>query len=169
MCRHSTICNQPPRGIVALIKTEFLGGKEYGGWETVVDGLHKGSVVYSFGVGEDLSWDLAMIERFHCTVYAFDPNPVAVRHVAGAALPKELVFAPLGIASYDGIQTFWGREGKVSTSTVKKIGKREDLPVKTLATLMRERGHTHIDVLKLDIEGSEFGVVPRIAALPISQ
>ena len=30
-------------------------------------------MVYSFGVGQDISWDLAMIERFGVTVHAFDP------------------------------------------------------------------------------------------------
>ena len=31
------------------------------------------------------------------------------------------------------------------------------LPVKTLKTIMAELGHTYIDILKLDVEGSEYG------------
>jgi FkbM family methyltransferase len=149
--------------------SEWLGNTTYGGWETVTEGLGTDSVVYSFGVGTDMSWDLELIRRFGCRVYAFDPNPVAVAFVGAQTLPSELRFTPTGIAAYDGTQSFWGREGKVSTSTVKKIGGREDLPVRTLETLMRERGHERVDVLKLDIEGSEFSVVPRIVSLPIRQ
>lgn len=32
-------------------------------------------------------------------------------------------------------------------------------PVKTLGTVMREPGHGHIDLLKLDIEGAEYAVL----------
>ena len=32
------------------------------------------SVVYSFGVGTDVSWDKEMIQRFDVTVHAFDPR-----------------------------------------------------------------------------------------------
>ncbi len=32
---------------------------------------------------------------------------------------------------------------------------RYPLEVKTLRTIMAELGHTHIDVLKIDVEGSE--------------
>ena len=42
-----------------------------------------------------------------------------------------------------------GADGKHAQDSFK-------LPVKTLKTIMRELGHDHIDVLKLDVEGSEF-------------
>ena len=37
-------------------------------------------------------------------------------------------------------------------------GKDPSRPYKTLQTLMKENGHTYIDVLKVDIEGSEKAV-----------
>ncbi len=147
---------------------EFFGSRDYGGWNTVTDGLSSDSVVYSFGVGTDISWDLEMIARFGCRVYAYDPDPIAIDFVARAAVPPQFIFSPIGIATYDGTARFWGRPGK-SSSTVKKLGTPEELPVQTLETLMKKNGHTHIDVLKLDIEGSEFSVLPAIAHLPIKQ
>ena len=35
-------------------------------------------ICYCGGVGEDITFDLGLIERFGCTVYAFDPTPRAV-------------------------------------------------------------------------------------------
>ncbi len=150
------------------MQIEFLGRREYGGWNTATEGLGPESVVYSFGVGEDISWDLAMIERFGCRVFAYDPDPTAAKFIARTQPTDRLIFSPVGIASYDGTAKFWWRPGK-SSSTVKKLGTPEELPVRALATLMNERGHARIDVLKLDIEGSEFSVLPAIAALPIKQ
>jgi hypothetical protein len=33
------------------------------------------------------------------------------------------------------------------------------VPVKRLSTIMAELGHTHIDILKMDIEGAEYDVI----------
>jgi Methyltransferase FkbM domain len=43
------------------------------------------------------------------------------------------------------------------------------LPVKRLATIMKELGHTRLDVLKMDIEGDEYDVLRDIADIPIRQ
>jgi len=33
------------------------------------------AVVYSLGIGEDISFDLALIEKYGARVHAFDPTP----------------------------------------------------------------------------------------------
>ena len=49
------------------------------------------------------------------------------------------------------------------------------LPVRTLATLMKDNGHAWIDLLKIDVEGAEWEVLENLVAqgggkpLPISQ
>ena len=43
-------------------------GSEYGGWDVVVTGLNAGSVVYSFGVGEDASFDVSSVSYTHLTL-----------------------------------------------------------------------------------------------------
>ena len=44
-----------------------------------------------------------------------------------------------------------------------KHGPNDAPKMYTLASLMRMNGHTHIDVLKIDIEGWEFGTLETIA------
>jgi FkbM family methyltransferase len=150
---------------------ELLGNESYGGWTMETGALSKDSVVYSFGVGNDISWDLEMIKRFGCTVYAFDPDPDAIAYLHTIEVPKEFVFSPVGLATHDGFQRFYDplKQWRVSRSTLKKGPRYTELPVKRLQTIMKELGHGSIDVLKMDIEGSEFSVIPSIADVPIKQ
>lgn len=48
-----------------------LGGEA--SWVIVPKGIDEQSVVYSFGAGKDISWDLALIKKYGLTIHAFDP------------------------------------------------------------------------------------------------
>lgn len=52
----------------------FLGTK-YGGWAFDEKLAGPSPVVYSFGLGEDISWDAAMIEKYNVRLFGFDPTP----------------------------------------------------------------------------------------------
>lgn len=58
---------------VICVKERF--GSDYGGWDVVTTSIDNHSIVYSFGVGEDASFDTALIEKFNLTIHAFDPTP----------------------------------------------------------------------------------------------
>lgn len=138
----------------------------------VTDGLNAGSIVYSFGIGDNITWDLALIERFGCTVHGFDPTPTSVEWVSKQQLPPQFIFHPEGISSYDGMQRFFNafKPGKMDMSVVRPNTRGSfELPVKRLQTFMRELGHDHIDVLKIDIEGLEYDVLGTILDVPVRQ
>ena len=156
-------------------RREFLGSG-YGGWCVCPDGLNRQSVVYSFGVGQDISWDLAMIDRFGVTVHAFDPTPKSIRWIAEQKLPAsavgKFVFHEHGLADYDGTAHFVLPNPDFVSFSMAGVGDREphvgnrievDAPVQRLATTMRALGHTRLDVLKLDIEGAEIAVIQDLA------
>lgn len=48
-------------------------GTPYGGWKVPDGVLGPESVCYCVGTGEDVSFDIALIERYGCTVRAIDP------------------------------------------------------------------------------------------------
>lgn len=141
-------------------------GTYYGGWHVLADRVNASSVVYGVGVGHDASWDLAMIERFGCTVHAFDPTPRSVEWVASQKWPEKFAFHPWGLATFDGEATFVMPNADPTWSSyvmnaADGTPKHEEVrvPVRRLDTIMRELGHPRVDVIKIDIEGAEYDVL----------
>ncbi len=141
------------------------------------DPINEHSVVYSFGVGRNLTWDNEMIRHFGVTIHAFDPTPGAVEWATTTRLPDNVHFHPVGIAAYDGTLKVYPPPTKrtVHYSSINRARAAEEdaieVPVKRLATIAGELGHDRVDVLKLDIDGSEYEVLPDMLAcgLPINQ
>jgi FkbM family methyltransferase len=124
----------------------------------------RGGVVYSFGVGEDISWELAMIERFEVTVHAFDPTPRSIQWVRRQKLPERFVIHEYGVADYDGVACFYPPENSdwVSHTLLDRPAtatKAIEVPVRCLRTIMTSLGHDSVDLIKMDIKGAEYVVV----------
>ena len=68
------ILARTPRFPIEVEVDKLHLGTTYGGYAVVPAALGPESIVYSFGVGQDASFDLALIERFGATVHAFDPT-----------------------------------------------------------------------------------------------
>ncbi len=149
---------------------ELLGGEKFI-LATETEHLSSKSIVYSFGVGTDISWDLDLIQKYGCTIYAFDPTPRSIVWVGTQQLPPQFKFYPYGLAHYDGNMPFYDPPNpkNVSYSPARKNGTPSYFPVKRLSTIMHELGHDHIDLLKVDVEGGEFALIPDILHLPIKQ
>ena len=139
-------------------------GSQYGGWDVATGYIDKNSIVYSFGVGEDASFDTALIERFNLTIHAFDPTPKSIEWVKNQVLPTKFIFHVFGIAGFDGIVSFNPPENPdhVSHTILSRPeteGRSISVPVKRLATIMKELEHSKIDILKMDVEGAEYEVI----------
>ena len=144
-------------------------GSEYGGYWIQADHLDKDSVVYSFGVGEDISFDLEIIRNFGCDVFAFDPTPKSIEWIQTQNPPAGFRFIPWGVASFDGTADFYPPRNPdhVSHSLALHRGLRAEgikAEFRRVVTLMEHFGHERIDLLKMDIEGVEFAVVADMAS-----
>jgi FkbM family methyltransferase len=151
----------------------FTAGARSGVWSVWPAPLRRDSVVYSFGVGDNLAWDLALVERFGLTVHAFDPTPASVAWVARQALPPGLVFHPIGLAAHDGMLPFslpsrGSRFNFRPLADARSASNQVEAPVRRLRTLMRELGHERLDVLKMDIEGGEYAAIEDLLANPVN-
>ena len=148
---------KPCPGLVRL-------GSKYGGW-TVPDGaLHAQAVCYLAGVGEDISFDLAVVDRYGCTVFALDPTPLAADFVAETASDEpRFVFLEYGIWASDGELRLYAhkddRDSSYSGINLWQTSEYVTAPVRSLRSIMADLGHERIDLLKLDIEGAEYAVL----------
>lgn len=158
-----------PRHGVQLEAAGVHLGTEYGGYAVLLDRVRSDSVVYSLGLGEDISFDLALIERCGCKVFGFDPTPRSIAWVEAQHPPAELTVRELGVAAYDGKASFAPPKNPahishtMSAATGATAGEVE-FEVRRLATLMSELGHQRLDLLKMDIEGAEYEVVDDLLA-----
>jgi FkbM family methyltransferase len=144
-------------------------GSEYGGWWICPRGISADSVVYSFGIGTDVSFDLSLIETYGLTVDAFDPTPASIAWLKTRPLPGQFKWQELGIAAYDGRATFFppANPEHVSHSVVPPVGSDRqgiEVDVRRLSGIMGSLGHDRVDILKLDIEGAEYEVLDDILA-----
>lgn len=142
-------------------------GTVYGAWPLITRDLNSETVIYSFGVGEDISFDQAALSLLGCKVEAFDPTPRSRAWVERQSLPENFRFHPVGIAAEDGQVLFFepARDDYVSFSdspSPNASGNVVRAPVKRLQTIVDDLGGGPPDILKMDIEGFEYGVIKDI-------
>ncbi len=129
------------------------GGK----WVSDPQSLKSGALVYSFGAGTEISFDTESAGLYGCEVHCFDPTP-SVKRAFAEYCPGQQV----------GKGRFWYHDvglGPVSLDPEKAddlVIEDRKCQVKRLSELAAELGHTHIDILKIDIEGGEMAALPEI-------
>jgi hypothetical protein len=99
------------------------------------DLLNARSVVYSARVEPLSSFERALVDRFGCSVHAFEHAP--------------------------------GQGGLHGQDVVRPARERHSIPAQPVLdrvmALMRQRGHRHIDLLRLDLEGAEYATIDALA------
>lgn len=138
----------------------------YGDWALSTERLAPGDVVYCMGVGKDLGLELELIHAHGVEVHAFDPSPESLRWVAQQRLPPSLRFHALGVAERDGILRLRARHAEsggapvmYSVVTEARTGPEVEVECLGLPAIVRRLGHARIGLLKLDVEGAEYGVL----------
>ena len=167
-------------------------GTDYGGWYVPIELFDVASVCYCVGAGEDISFDLQLIDRFGCDVYTFDPTPRANRHFellrdsgicnkkavgnggaledyrCNTAVLSRLHFFPYGIWNESKRMRFYAPKdpSHVSHSLVnlQRTDEYFEADCRTLMEIMAQLNHTEITLLKLDVEGAEYKILDSMLA-----
>jgi FkbM family methyltransferase len=142
-------------------------GTKYGGWVVPIGLLDSGSICYCVGCGEDISFDIGLIDNFGCHVFSFDPTPRAIKYVENVAgQNSKYHFVEIGLWDKEDTLKFYAPKNPEHVShSIVNLQKTTDyieVKVKRLRKIMRENGHEKIDLLKLDIEGAEYKVIDSI-------
>lgn len=133
--------------------------------------LNASSIVYSIGIGNNASFDLSLIAKYGVNIHGFDPTPFSIDWVSQSKLPFQFHFHPFGVADKDEIMTIYPPSAihLQSYSIMQRISAQQEIkpvevPMHRLPTIMKMLEHTSIDMLKMDIEGSEYGVIDDMIA-----
>ena len=157
-------------------------GTGYGGWWVPASVLRPGAVAYCAGAGEDISFDTALHDR-GLRVVTLDPTPRAVSHVTSVAPESQrFKFLPVGLWDEAGEMRFYVPRDPLSDNysivNLQRSSEYVTAKVTSLKALMDDLGDTTIDILKLDIEGSEHrviksfldsGIRPRVVCIEFDQ
>jgi FkbM family methyltransferase len=144
-------------------------------WILCPEGLDARSIVYSGGVGRDITFEHDLVKNYGCQVVLFDPSPTGLETMA---LPENKIpqfkHHAVALAGQCGTLKFtrpiYEDEGSWHKQQAGGVAALE-VPCVDLATLMRQNGHDHIDLLKIDIEGAEYEVIDDLLKrrLPVKQ
>ena len=125
-----------------------IGHIQDGGWNLCHDREfrpRKPCIVYSFGISDDWSFDEEMSRTYGCRVFSFDPS--------------------LGRENFQHSEQVWFYNfGLGGQDKILKVNETVSWDIKTLETIKRELNHSGkvIDVLKIDIEDSEWTTLPQM-------
>lgn len=155
--------------------------------------LSDSSICYCVGAGTDISLDTELAERYRAQVFIFDPMPYALDHFNGLvrsvkagkrftadndATGYAYTISTEALANITYCATgVWNEKKTIkfyvptkdtyaghSITNLQHTNAYLEAPVNTLANLMRELGHRHIDLLKIEIEGAEYTVIKNVLA-----
>ncbi|MEY2547352.1 MAG: hypothetical protein QOG48_2469 [Verrucomicrobiota bacterium] len=134
-------------------------------WTFEPTGLSASSIVYSAGVGKDITFEHALVTRYGCFIFLLDPSPTGLETMARPENQiSNLRFLPLALTGHSGDLVIGPPGDPIEASWQVRPTCDGGIAVKStdLASLMRKNRHDHVDLLKLDIEGSEYDVIDQI-------
>ncbi len=145
------------------VSSEFHG-TSYGGFAILKNSLDENSVVLSCGIGEDASFDMALIEKYGCSIHAFDPTPKSIAWVKATISDPRFIFHEYAVSDTDGsIRLFLPKRSDYVSASLKAGAHTSkeyiDVASRRISTIAKDLGLDKIDVLKMDIEGAEYTVL----------
>jgi len=120
---------------------ERIGGFSDGGKWVCKNQDLTGCIIYSFGSAGNTGFETEMIDKHGCKTFTFDPNPLS-----DPPVEKGMCYFKVGLGP-----TPDGWEVEIN---------RVMYPTLSLMEIAKALNHSTIDILKMDIEGSEFSVIP---------
>jgi FkbM family methyltransferase len=143
-------------------------GSKYGRWGIDTSILNSQTTIASFGLGEDVSFEQALLDAFGCQIIGFDPTPKSIQYVADHLNHPRFVHHPLALAGHCGTIQFAlppsEAADQISASAVATYGaaghpRMIQVPCVDLRGAMKLAGVAGVDVLKMDVEGMEYEVL----------
>ena len=139
-----------------------------GEWEFSLECLNENGIVYSLGVGDSIEFDLEIIKHSNAFVFAFDPTPYAMEWIEQQSTPERLKFYPWAVSGKDGefIMTqrvnLKGHKSEIMWTELlpnERSGNIITVPSFSIGSIMKKLNHEKIDLMKVDVEGTEYEII----------
>ena len=139
-------------------------GDQSSGW--VIQTRPPPQVAYCAGVGQAITFELALAEITAQPVLVMDPSPTGVATMRALPPSDRLHFEPVGLAAENGTIEFSvpRKPGEGSYSVAQDDLEKIKFDCWSLNSILARRGDHQIDLLKMDIEGFEFDVLDKLLA-----
>jgi len=149
-------------------RTDSLGDRD-GIWTIVMDGITSESVILSAGVGHNISFELELIEKTNAYIHVFDPSPTGLNTIKKLAHKKgmeNIIFIPKAISGSSG-NIFLespdiASEGSWKATSAGNTESTIEIESVSVSDYCRNNEISHIDLLKIDIEGAEYDVIDNV-------
>lgn len=140
-------------------------GSDYGGYW--IPYLPYRGVMYDCGVGEDATFAIEATRAFDLYTYLFDPTPRAKKYFNSLHDYSFIEFKQIGIAGSNKTFEFYPPRDPSHVSYSKENIQQTSDPITfkcyTIKTIMDILGDDELEILKLDIEGTEYEVLESLA------
>lgn len=152
---------------------EFIG-TEYGGWLLDLDLVPHGSTIVSAGIGEDISFDLGLVQKRGCKIIGIDPTVKSHNYVEARNLPDDFVLIKKALTNTSGdiVQLFKNNNPNYVSESIfnshHSVNNFDYHLAETISLQSLFDTHEDISVIKMDIEGSEYEVLKSIKNIPPS-
>lgn len=163
-------------------------GDDYGSWvintKCITNKKNKNNknnelIYYGVGCGENIDFDIELLIKYNFNIYLFDPTPRSIKYVKpilnklkeNKKYKNKIKFTPEGLGINKKNEIFLQQKNEEHVSLIKdtdginkenyKVNKTDKIILKlnTLQNWMNKYNHTYIDILKIDIESSEYEVL----------
>lgn len=137
-------------------------------WHTYTKSFTKDTIVYSGGVGRDISFEFELAKQFNCQIYLYDPSSTAEETIhQWKILPNNIRFFKTGLSKFDKKIKFAFPDKEIEGSFKKIVNDNSssqyvEYQCNSISNLIKINGHHKIDLLKIDIEGFEYEVLEDI-------
>ena len=150
-------------------------GDVNGSWNIIMDGLSRESVILAAGVGHNISFELDLIKKTDACIHVFDPSPTGVNTISKLGKEKgmeKVIFIPKAISGSSGYiyleEPDTATEGSWKATSLSDSESTIKIESVSLLDYCRDNDISHIDLLKIDIEGAEYDVIDNILSEKLS-
>lgn len=144
---------------------EILGTVD--SWGVLKGSLSSTSKILSAGVGQNISFEEQIVNRYDAKIILLDPSPTGITTIKRREVQHvyNIDFRELGLAGGSGLQSF-GKPDRANEGSFRKAHSEDSLQFDctTVRDIMTNEGIESLDLLKMDIEGFEYEVIDSILA-----